>query len=122
MGSSLAGLFAFYAGRVLPQVFQRVACMSSSFWWASSEIIRQVEISDEHYPQKIYIDAGTGDEDEGDAALKMAWLEHALFDDGYRQGVDLLTKVFPTHVHHAWFWRQRTDAPLSFLYPWQDGL
>ncbi|MBT9583740.1 alpha/beta hydrolase [bacterium] len=122
MGSSLAGLFAFYAGRVLPQVFQRVACMSSSFWWAQSEIIRQVEISDAHYPQKIYMDAGQGSESEADAADKMFQLEHALWKDGYRYGVDMLTRLFPPHSHHAWFWRQRTDAPLSFLYPWQDGL
>jgi predicted alpha/beta superfamily hydrolase len=122
MGSSLGGLFAFYAARTFPQIFQRVLCMSSSFWWAHQDIIRQVEISDEHYPQKIYLDAGLAEADEREAAEDMLKLERALTKDGYRLGVDLLTRLYESGAHNQWSWRERIEIPLSYLYPWQDGV
>ena len=33
LGSSLGGLISCYAGWTRPQVYGRVGCMSSSFWW-----------------------------------------------------------------------------------------
>lgn len=121
MGSSLGGLFAFYAGRTAPHVFQRVACLSSSFWWAFERTLDEVRLSDAHDPQKIYLDAGLG-ATERSAADQLFRVEKALVDDGYRLGVDLLTRIFRRGEHNELSWGSRVDVPLQFLYPWQgDG-
>ena len=35
IGSSLGGLFSFYAAWTRPDVFGKAICLSSSFWWAN---------------------------------------------------------------------------------------
>jgi len=121
LGASIGGLFAFYAGRAHPQVFERVACFSGSWWWAMQQTLEDVRKSDAHEPQKIYMDAGLVGEFERSAANQMLSIEKALRDDGYVQGLDLLTRRFRRGEHNELSWGSRLDVPMKFLYPWQDG-
>ena len=59
MGSSLGGLASFYLGMRHPDVFSKVACLSSSFMWNGMDLVRQMETAPERIPVKFYIDAGT---------------------------------------------------------------
>ena len=43
IGSSLGGLFSFYAAWNRPDVFGKAICLSSSFWWANRYMIRAVD-------------------------------------------------------------------------------
>ena len=121
LGASVGGLFAFFAGRKHPDVFERVACLSASWWWAMEEMLREVEDSEDHFSQKIYLDAGLIGEKERSGANQMLAMERALEADGYRQGVDLLTRRFRYGEHNELSWGSRVDVPMKFLYPWQDG-
>lgn len=62
MGSSLGGLISCYAGWTRPQVYGRVGCMSSSFWWNDQDFQKKVLPS---HPMSLlqhpifYMDSGT---------------------------------------------------------------
>ena len=43
MGSSLGGLVSFYLGMRHPDVFSKVACLSSAFGWNGVDLVREVE-------------------------------------------------------------------------------
>src|SRR3954466_5720401 len=57
IGSSLGGLFSFYAAWNRPDVFGKAICLSSSFWWANRYMIRAVDIAPSPRPT-IYLDSG----------------------------------------------------------------
>ncbi len=58
LGSSMGGLFAFGAGWDRPDVFGKVACLSSSFWWADRHVVKQVQNGSCPEPRPlIYIDS-----------------------------------------------------------------
>ena len=118
MGSSLGGLFAFYAGRRFPDTFGKVAALSTSFQWAGRRNFRDVKRGTNFAPIKLYLDAGTvGDEMES-YDLMQEMVRELLFD-GFRLGQDLyaLTGVGDDHSEKSW--SHRVHYPLIFLFPWE---
>lgn len=59
-GSSLGGLLSCYAGWTRSQVYGRVACMSSSFWWNNEDFMSAIIKKGSAPEQKpvIYLDSG----------------------------------------------------------------
>lgn len=116
MGSSLGGLVSLYMARERPDVFGKVASLSSSFWWNRRNLIREVIRSREYIPLKIYLDAG--DRENWKETLAMY---HALLSCGYEAGRDLYCHIAPNHAHKEYFWRERAYLPLTFLFPPPHG-
>lgn len=124
MGSSMGGLFAFYAGMERADVFGKIACLSSSFWWAGRWAIRWAQTG--HVPEErplLYLDSGAAhDAGDQDVANKDGFhhtrsMFRALLAAGYESGVDLHRLVFTGARHEAAAWAARVGLPLQLLFP-----
>lgn len=124
LGSSMGGLFSFFAAWTRPDVFGKAACLSSSFWWASRWIVRMAERGPVPEPRpSLYIDSGAAlradepDVNARDGYHDMRSMAHSLAGYEYAPGVDLHTLVFPGHSHDATSWASRVSLPLQLLFP-----
>ena len=121
MGSSMGGLFAFYAAWTRPDVFGKAICLSSSFWWAQRHMIRAVETAPEPRPQ-IYLDSGAALNPQEPNASAHDGFHHtrsmarALTRAGYTPA-ELHRLTFPGHAHNAASWAARVSLPLQLLFP-----
>jgi predicted alpha/beta superfamily hydrolase len=117
MGSSLGGLVSFYLGLRHPDVFSKVACLSSSFMWNGMELIRAVELLPTKVPVKFYIDAGT----HRDPLSPTQRMRQALEARGYVHGEDLSYYEHRGGQHHESSWAARVHLPLRYLFPWRSS-
>ncbi len=124
LGSSMGGLFSFYASWERPDIFGKAACLSSSFWWANRWAVRHVQGSRTPNPRPImYIDSGASIRaTEADPNLRDGFhhtrsMFRALSDHAYKPGLDMNWLVFTNAKHDADSWRARIAIPLQLLFP-----
>lgn len=124
MGSSLGGLFAFFAAWSRPDVFGKAACLSSSFWWSNRWAVRAVQQEGAREQRPLfYLDSGASMSAlERDANLRDGFhhtrsMLRALLAGGYTLGADLHRLVFAGHAHNAESWSSRVALPLQLLFP-----
>jgi enterochelin esterase-like enzyme len=124
LGSSMGGLFAFGAGWDRPDVFGKVACLSSSFWWADRHVVKQVQNGSCPEPRPlIYIDSGAAlQPSETDPNLRDGFhhtrsMFRALAEHRFVPGKDLHWLVYTSASHDAASWRARIAIPLQLLFP-----
>lgn len=127
LGSSMGGLFSFFAAWTRPDVFGKAACLSSSFWWADRAMVRSVQRGGCPAPKPLlYIDSGAALSDlERDANVRDGFhhtrsMFRALTAHCYTAGVDLHRFVYTGATHDAPSWQARIAVPLQILFP-QDG-
>jgi predicted alpha/beta superfamily hydrolase len=119
IGSSLGGLFSFYAAWNRPDVFGKAICLSSSFWWANRSMIRDATIAPDERPT-IYLDSGVAlnpDAPSQDGFQHTRSMQRALLRAGYTNGDDLHCLAFPGQVHSTSAWAARVALPLQLLFP-----
>ncbi|KAI6653285.1 hypothetical protein LOD99_3809 [Oopsacas minuta] len=125
LGSSLGGLFAFYLTTLRPEIFSGAICMAPSFWYHDvndQSVFDVIEESRNVAPKfRVYIDSGTGEEDNFYVTRSMAeslgdlnWIPEKDF---FYQ-VDYSTPIecdghFTTHHHKLW--RERIPDALKFM-------
>jgi enterochelin esterase-like enzyme len=124
LGSSMGGLFSFYAAWERPDLFGKAACLSSSFWWANRWAVRHVQQSRTPDARPaIYIDSGASiHASETDPSLRDGFhhtrsMFRALSDHAYTPGLDMHWLVFTNAKHDAESWRARIAVPLQILFP-----
>lgn len=124
LGSSLGGLFSFYAAWERADVFGKAACLSSSFWWANRAVVRHVQRNNSPSPKPmIYIDSGAPLHDtEKNPSLKDGFqhtrsMYRALIDHQYTPGIDLHWLVFTNSPHEPAAWRARVAVPMQLMFP-----
>jgi predicted alpha/beta superfamily hydrolase len=123
MGSSMGGLFTFYAAWNRPDVFGKVACLSGSFWWDDRFIVREARGRCPFPRPLLYIDSGAAiDPFEDDANLRDGYhhtvaLRDALVGHCYVAGSSLHLLTFPGAVHDGPSWAARLSIPLQLLFP-----
>jgi predicted alpha/beta superfamily hydrolase len=110
MGSSLGGVVSFYLGWQWPEVFGKVACLSSTFTFRD-DLIERVA-AEPRKEIKIYLDSGWP-RDNYEATRCM---RDRLFWKGYRPGSDLLYLAFPEAKHDESAWAARSPIPFQFLF------
>jgi predicted alpha/beta superfamily hydrolase len=121
MGSSMGGLFSFYAAWTWPDVFGKAICLSSSFWWANRHMIRAVTQAPEPRPV-IYLDSGAALHAEEpnpsahDGFFHTRAMHRALGRVGYTPS-ELHRLTFPGQSHNAEAWSTRIALPLQLLFP-----
>jgi enterochelin esterase-like enzyme len=127
LGSSMGGLFSFYAAWTRPDVFGKAACLSSSFWWADRAMVRLVQGDACPAPRPLlYIDSGAAwsalerDVSARDGFHHTRSMFRALTAHCYTAGVDLHRFVYTGATHDAPSWQARIAVPLQILFP-QDG-
>lgn len=124
MGSSMGGLFAFFAAMQRSDVFGKAACLSSSFWWADRWASRWIQAGNVPEVRPVlYLDSGAAPSPlESDASVRDGFhhtrsMFRALADQGYEIGVDLHRLVFSGATHDAGSWAARVGIPLQLLFP-----
>jgi predicted alpha/beta superfamily hydrolase len=124
IGSSMGGLFSFFAAWTRPDVFGRAACLSGSFWWDRRGLIHGVANGACPNPRPfLYVDSGAArDALAEDANLRDGYhhtmaLRIALTGHCYEPGRDLHVLAFPGHAHDAGSWGARLGVPLQLLFP-----
>jgi predicted alpha/beta superfamily hydrolase len=110
MGSSLGGVVSFYLGWQFPDVFGKVACLSSTFNYMD-DLLERVS-TEARRNIKIYLDSGwPADNYEPTRAMR-----DRLIWKGYRPGSELFYLAFPHAVHDENAWAARSPIPLQFLF------
>ena len=123
MGSSMGGLFSFYTAWNRPDVFGKVACLSSSFWWDDRSMVREARGRCPFPRPLIYIDSGAAiNPFENDAYLRDGYhhtvaLRDALVNHCYIAGDNLHILAFPGAAHDGPSWAARLAIPLQLLFP-----
>ena len=131
MGSSMGSLVSLYAIDEYPRVFG-AAGMMSTHWplfmrpdgkSVSDEEYEVVSSSFERYlapalpdprTHKLYFDHGSETLDAVYARYQQR-VDAVVARQGYRQGVNWLTRSFPGQKHNEVSWASRVDIPLEFL-------
>jgi predicted alpha/beta superfamily hydrolase len=110
MGSSLGGVVSFYLGWQRPDVFGKVACLSSTFGYRDDLIERVATESKRNL--RIYLDSGwPGDNYEATRSMR-----DRLIWKGYRPGSELFYLAFPEARHDENAWATRSPIPFQFLF------
>jgi predicted alpha/beta superfamily hydrolase len=114
LGSSLGGLFAFFAAWTKPDVFGKAACLSSSFWWANEWALQLVRTTAPPEPKPfLYLDSGATE----DGFHHTGSMHRALKEVGFDLCTEVHRLVFPGQPHHAASWASRVALPLQLLFP-----
>lgn len=130
MGSSLGGLLALYAAQAFPEVFQRVAALSPSLWWAGRDLISAMAGTPQFCPPlKLWVDMGTRESNEDrnangvpDVLDDLRLLKYVLLGRGMVEGQNLVVEEIEGGAHTEADWGRRSDRILRFLFPVEDGV
>jgi predicted alpha/beta superfamily hydrolase len=120
-GSSLGGLVSLYVGLKYPKVFGKLAVVSPSVWWDQRVIIRDVQTIKKRPDTRIWLDMGTNEGNDTQAALRDArLLRDTLISKGWKPGSDLV--YFEAHGgnHSEAAWAERVAPILIYLFPNRD--
>jgi len=110
MGSSLGGVVSFYLGWQWPEVFGKVACLSSTFTFRD-DLLERVSTEPKRVLQ-IYLDSGwPRDNYEPTRSMR-----DRLIWKGYRPGTELFYLAFPNAKHDENSWAERSPIPFQFLF------
>ncbi|MFN2516988.1 MAG: alpha/beta hydrolase, partial [Pyrinomonadaceae bacterium] len=120
-GSSLGGLVSLYLGLKYPDVFNRIAVISPSVWFANRQIMHYVEALPKKPKVRIWMDIGTKEgttpeqsqQNVNDARL----LEKALIRKGWKPEKDLRYFEAEGAKHNESAWAARVESILTFLFP-----
>jgi len=105
MGSSLGGVVSFYLGWQWPEVFGKVACLSSTFAYRDVFVEPKRKL-------RIYLDSGwPADNYEPTRSMR-----DRLIWKGYRPGSELFYLAFPEAKHDENAWAARSPIPFQFLF------
>jgi predicted alpha/beta superfamily hydrolase len=116
-GSSMGGLISLYAGCVHPDVFPRVAAVSSAFWFSQREIEEFVRTVDVAAIERLWLDVGTA-EASGTVAGAECYVRSNLAVHELLAGrVERLHfEIVEGGEHHESAWRLRFPRIVSFLF------
>ncbi len=124
LGSSMGGLFSFWAAWTRPDVFGSAICLSSSFWWSDRWLVRQVKEGACPFPRPhLYLDSGaaaSGYEEDAstrDGVHHTRAMYRALLQHCYEPDDDVHVLTFAGHRHNAPSWAARVAVPLQIIFP-----
>jgi predicted alpha/beta superfamily hydrolase len=124
MGSSMGGLFAFYATWERPEIFGGAICLSPSFWWADRYMVRRVSGATCPAPRpRLYLDSGAAaSAHEDDSATRdgvhvVRAMHRALVIHCYEPDDDLYLLSWAGHRHDPSSWAARVAVPLQLFHP-----
>jgi predicted alpha/beta superfamily hydrolase len=110
MGSSLGGVVSFYLGWQWPEIFGKIACLSSTFtYW--DDLLRRVSAEPKRKIQ-ICLDSGW----QGDNYEATRSMRDRLIWKGYRAGSDLFYLAFPEAKHEENACAARSLISFQFLF------
>ena len=112
MGSSMGGLISFYAALKHPEVFDKAAVLSPSFW-ISEKVFEMAQNFESKYQPKFYFLAGGKEGIIMTAPLKSMY---ELFQEKKYPDAKMVYSLIPEGEHKEWFWHQEFPKVYSFLF------
>jgi predicted alpha/beta superfamily hydrolase len=109
-GSSMGGLISTYAACVYPQVFKRVASVSSAYWFSQQEIENLLQNSDLTTIERIYLDYGTKESLEIKNSSESVY---KILKDSVK---DCQFEISEGAEHNEKAWRERVPAIFTYLF------
>ena len=103
-------MVSFYLGWQWPDVFGKVACLSSTFTYRD-DLLERVTAEPKRQI-KIYLDSGWP---EDNYELTRCMRDRLIWK-GYRPGSELFYLAFPQAKHDENAWAERSPVPLQFLF------
>jgi predicted alpha/beta superfamily hydrolase len=120
LGSSLGGLISCYAGWTRADVYGKVGCMSSSFWWDDNNYQNDVIVNNRpnaNYPYPaFYMDSGTSGGD-GSCAVYTGQIYDYYLTLGFQENVNVWKYIDVGGSHNEASWGNRFYLPMESLYP-----
>lgn len=120
LGSSLGGLISCYAGWTRADVYGKVGCMSSSFWWDDNNYQKDVIINralNSSVPVPVfYMDSGTAGGD-GTCAVYTSEVYDYYLQHGFTADQTVFKYIDQGGSHNEASWGKRFNLPISALYP-----
>lgn len=121
LGSSLGGLISCYAGWTRANVYGKVGCMSSSFWWDDNNyqkdvIINQAINTTMYSVPTFYMDSGTAGGD-GSCAVYTNQVYDYYLEHGFVADQTVYKYVDQGGEHNEASWGKRFHLPMAALYP-----
>jgi predicted alpha/beta superfamily hydrolase len=124
LGSSMGGLFSFWATWTRPDIFGGAICLSSSFWWAERYMLRVVSGFSCPAPRpNFYLDSGAAasgfehDASTRDGVHNTRAMYRSLREHCYGPGNELSLMSWTGHHHDARSWAGRVSTPLQIFFP-----
>lgn len=124
LGSSMGGLFSFWAAWTRPDVFGGAICLSSSFWWSDRAMLKLVSGHSCPAPRPhLYLDSGAAqsgfehDASTRDGVHNTRAMYRSLREHCYGPGQDLYLMSWTGHHHNAASWAARISTPLQLFFP-----
>ncbi len=113
IGSSMAGLISFYAGVKYPEVFGKVAPLSSSYWF-SPKVYDYASLNKyDAFDQKMYMMAGG--KEGGSQVSDMYKMKNLLIFNGY--GEDKIKAIdHPQEGHNEAYWASQFETIFTWLF------
>jgi predicted alpha/beta superfamily hydrolase len=115
-GSSMGGLISTYAACLYPQVFRRVAAVSSAYWFSQPEMEVVVRRSDLSAVERFYMDVGTHEGSSASERLRYVESSQAMYELLREKVRQVRFDVAEGAEHNEAAWRRRVPEMLGFLY------
>jgi len=115
MGSSMGGLISLYALCEYPELLGGAASLSTHWPIVAEAIVPYLEM---HLPapgqHRVYFDRGTIGLDASYQETQEL-VDRTFVSEGWRPGIDWISKTFPNADHNETAWAKRIESPLEFL-------
>jgi predicted alpha/beta superfamily hydrolase len=115
-GSSMGGLISTYAACKYPDIFKRVASVSSAYWFTQENIEQLIKASDLSSIQKFYLDVGTNESSGSIDSNRYIDSSQSVFTLLQDKVKDVKFVIAEGAVHNELAWRERVPAIFSYLY------
>ncbi|MBK9687256.1 MAG: alpha/beta hydrolase [Saprospiraceae bacterium] len=112
MGSSMAGLFSFYAGFERPDVFGRQAPMSTSFWFAPAAFNWIKDKVPANKDIKVYLTVGT--KEGGSQLMDMQKMYNLLLQEGF-DSEKIKADSDTNEGHNEQYWSKKFPVVYQWL-------
>jgi predicted alpha/beta superfamily hydrolase len=115
-GSSKGGLISTYAACMYPDIFKRVASVSSAYWFTQEKIEQLIKDSDLSLIKKFYLDVGTHESSGTIDSQRYIDSSESVFALLKEKIPDVKFVIAEGAVHNELAWRERVPAIFSYLY------
>ena len=118
MGSSMGGLISIYAACVYPDIFKRVASLSSAFWFNQMELEQLIASRDVSALERVYLDIGTKEvetprDDRATMSIESSERIYELLEPNVKH---IRFEVIEEGIHDETAWRERFPMVVSYLF------
>ncbi|OAT82676.1 carbohydrate esterase [Bacillus sp. MKU004] len=115
-GSSMGGLISTYAACVHPNIFKRVASISSAYWFNQKEIEALIKESDLSNIERFYMDIGTKENTESIDDLTYINSSSDIYQLLLDKVQDCRFDIVEGAAHNEVAWRERVPVIFDYLY------